>query len=43
MLVLICGGVDGPDIKNFFTMGVGESLIGKGKTAQDDEEECRPK
>ena len=38
VVVFFRGCVDRPDIKNFFLMSVGKSLIGEGKTAQNDEE-----
>jgi hypothetical protein len=34
-LLLFCGGVDGPDVKNLFLMGVIESLIGEDQPAQN--------
>jgi hypothetical protein len=42
ILVFICTGVDWPDIEDFFTMGVGKSLIDKGKTAENNEENATP-
>lgn len=42
-LVFIGGGVDGPDIENIFPMSVRESLIGKCKTTQKNEENSSPK
>ena len=35
-------GVNRSDIKNFFLMSIGKSLIGKCKTAQNDEENSAP-
>ena len=37
------GSVNRSDIKNFFSMGVGKTLIGEGKAAQNDEENSSPK
>jgi hypothetical protein len=42
VLVFICAGVDRPDIKDVFSMGVRESLIGKGKTTQYNEKNATP-
>ena len=42
VVVFFRGCVDRPDIKNFFLMSVGKSLIGEGKTAQNDEENSAP-
>ena len=42
MLLFIRAGVDRPNIKDFFTMGVGKSLVGKGKTTQNNEENATP-
>jgi len=36
------GGMDRPDIKNFFLMSIGKSLIGECKAAQNDEENSTP-
>jgi hypothetical protein len=36
------GGVDGPEIKNFFLMGISESLIGEGQPAQNNQENSNP-
>ena len=41
-VVFFRGCVDRSDIKNFFLMSVGKSLIGEGKTAQNDEENSAP-
>lgn len=35
MLLLFRSGVDGPEIENFFLMGIIESLIRKGQAAQN--------
>ena len=35
MLLLVRGGVDGPEIENFFLMGIIEPLIRKGQAAQN--------
>ena len=42
MLVLVRGGMDGPDIQNLLLMGIVESLVGKGKTAENNEENATP-
>jgi hypothetical protein len=42
VLVLVHSGVDRPYIQNFIPMRIVESLIGKGKTTQDDEENATP-
>jgi hypothetical protein len=42
MLVLIRGGMDWPDIQNFFPMRIVEPLEGERKTAQHDEENATP-
>jgi len=38
MFVFFGGGVDGPDIQDFFLMGVGESLIGERQGAENNQE-----
>ena len=42
VVVFFRGCVDRSDIKNFFLMSVGKSLIGEGKTAKNDEENSAP-
>lgn len=42
MIVFFRGCVNRSDIKNFLLMSVGKSLIGEGKTAQNDEENSTP-
>jgi len=43
MVLFICSGVDRANIKNFFPMGVGETLIGKGQAAQNNQENTNRK
>jgi len=38
MVLLIRGGVDRANIKNFFTLGVSKTLISKGQAAENDQE-----
>ena len=38
MVLFIRSSVDRANIKNLFPMGVGESLIGKGQAAQNNQE-----
>ena len=35
MVVLIRGGVDGPDIQNLLLVGIGKSLVGESQAAKD--------
>ena len=43
-VIVFCRGcVDRPNIKNFFLMCIGKSLIGERKAAQNDEENSAPK
>ena len=42
MIVFCRGCVDRPNIKNFFLMCIGKSLIGERKAAQNDEENSAP-
>jgi hypothetical protein len=42
VLMLIGSGMNRADIKNSFTMGVREPLIGEGEAAQQDEENAAP-
>jgi hypothetical protein len=42
VIVFFRGCVNRSDIKNFFLMSVGKSLIGESKTAQNDEEDSTP-
>jgi hypothetical protein len=41
-LMVFSGGVDGPEIKNLFLMGISESLIGEGQPAQNNQENSNP-
>ena len=43
MVLFIRSGVDRANIKNFFPMGVGETLIGKGQAAQNNQENSNQK
>ena len=43
MVLLVCSGMDGPDIKYSFLVRVIKTLIGKRKCAQDYEENSNPK
>ncbi len=38
MVLFIRSSVDRANIKNFFPMGVGETLVGKGQAAQNNQE-----
>jgi len=42
MVPSIRGSVDRANIKNFFPVGVGETLIGKGQATQDNQENSNP-
>ena len=42
VLVLVHSGVDRPDIQKLVPTRIVESLIGEGKTTQDDEENATP-
>ncbi len=42
VIVFFRGCVDRPDIKNFFLMRIGKSLISERKAAQNDEENSAP-
>jgi hypothetical protein len=37
MLLLVRGGMDGPEIENFFSMGIIESLIREGQAAKNNQ------
>src|SRR5713226_247174 len=41
-LLIFPGGVDRPDIKNLFLMRISESLVGKGQSAQNNQENPNP-
>ncbi len=43
MVLFIRSGVDRADIKNFFPMGVGETLVGEGQAAQNNQENSNRK
>ena len=42
MLLLVGGGVDGPEIEDSFPMGIIESLIGEGQAAQNNQQNSNP-
>src|ERR1700687_235465 len=42
VLMFFGSRVDRPNIKNFFLMGIVETLVGKGKTAQNNKENSTP-
>ncbi len=43
MVLFIRSSVDRADIKNFFPMSVGETLISKGQTAENNQENTNRK
>ncbi len=43
MVLFIRSSVDRANIKNFFPMGVGETLISKGQTAENNQENTNRK
>ena len=43
MVLFIGSGVDRADIKNFFPMGVGETLVSKGQAAENNQENSNQK
>jgi hypothetical protein len=42
VFLIFPGGMDGPEIKNLFLMGISESLIGEGQPAQNNQENSNP-
>ena len=42
MVLFVRSGMDRANIKNLFPMGVGETLIGEGQAAQDNQENSHP-
>jgi hypothetical protein len=43
MVVFFGGGVDWPDVQNFFLVGVGEPLIGKRERPNNDHQNSKPR